>query len=141
MKTEYRIKQIGNKFYPQKKSFLFWKNIRVYMCTTRYGDITVYGRSKKVLCLNLIDDAKRALRRYKNNYLGSFVVKGHLVKTFYNEYNNDFVYIDMLTVDQGNTKYSNSSGDLCAWIGDYEYQLKRKREIETKVTIHEFRED
>ena len=27
MKTKYRVKQVGDKFYPQYKKFLFWRNI------------------------------------------------------------------------------------------------------------------
>lgn len=37
MKTKYRVKQVGDKFYPQYKKFLFWRNITFpQMCVDNY---------------------------------------------------------------------------------------------------------
>jgi len=143
--TKYRIKQIGNRYYPQKKRFLFWKNISVRACSDDYyGRITNYDNNKEVLCFDSYQVASEQITNYKNNYLRSFLCLGHIVKTYFNKNNRNYYYIDTTTYKL----YSSSSEQLCELITSWEEnkervrkKAKQKKIADKKVTIHEYVED
>ena len=145
MKTKYRVKQIGDKYYPQKKWFLFWKNIKVRTCSDDYyGRITNVYNNKDVLCFNTCESAVEQITNYKNNHLHTFSCLGHIVKTYFNKNNKAYFYVDVTT----NKLYSNNSERLCELITEWEdgrkkaMQLEREKRIaDRKVTIHEYVED
>lgn len=145
MKTKYRIKQVGNNYYPQKKQFLFWKNIRVCTCSDDY-----YGRAintndnQYVLCFNNYEYAVKQITNYKNNYLRNFLCLGHVVKTYFNKNNAVYYYVDITTRRLSST----NSEQLCELIVTWEEDKKkvteaekRRKIAERKVTIHEYVED
>lgn len=142
---EYRVKQIGDKFYPQKKQFLFWKNIKVRTCSDDYyGRITKYDNKKQVLCLNNCQLATEQITNHKNNYLRTFLCLGHVVKTYFNKNNGKYYYLDVTT----EKLYSDNSEQLCELITTWEDDRKKKIRLEKeqriadrKVTIHEYVED
>ena len=143
--TKYRIKQIGYKYYPQKKRFLFWKNIRVRTCSyDYYGRITDTSDDKEVLCFSTYESAVKEITNYKNNYLRSFLCLGHIVKTYFNKQNDVYYYIDITA----RKLYSNNSEQLCEFITAWEERkeeeikaAKQKKLADKKVTIHEYVED
>ena len=142
---QYRVKQIGNKFYPQKKRFLFWKNISIRTCSDDYyGTIVKYSNEKEVLCFNSCQLASEQITNYKNNYLRSFVCLGHIVKTYFSKNNKNYYYIDTTTYKL----YSDNSEELCelitAWEEDKKKAIKaakQKKIADRKVTIHKYVED
>lgn len=142
---KYRIKQIGNKYYPQKKRFLFWKNISVRTCSDDYyGRITDCDNDKEVLCFDSCQFASEQIANYKNNYLRSFLCLGHIVKTYFNKNNKNYYYVDTTTYKL----YSDSSEQICELITSWEERKKKemeaakqKRIADRKVTIHEYVED
>lgn len=142
---QYRVKQIGNKFYPQKKQFLFWKNISVSTCSDDYyGRIVNCSNKKEVLCFDNCQLASAQITNYKNNYLRSFLCLGHIVKTYFNKNSRKYYYIDTGT----HKLYSDNSEQLCELITTWEENkeraikdAKQKRIAERKVTIHEYVED
>lgn len=142
---QYRVKQIGDKFYPQKKQFLFWKNISVRTCSDDYyGRITNCNNKKEVLCLNSCQLASEQITNYKNNYLRSFLCLGHAVKTYFNKNNGTYYYVDVTTYKL----YSNNSEQICELITSWEENRKKaieaarqKKIADRKVTIHEYAED
>ena len=142
---QYRVKQIGDKYYPQKKRFLFWKNISVRTCSDDYyGRITNYSNEKEILCFNSCKLATEQITNYKNNYLRTFLCLGHIVKTYFNKNNRRYYYLDVTT----EKLYSDSSEQLCEritmWEEDKEKArkaAKQKKIADRKVTIHEYVED
>lgn len=136
---KYRIKQIGDWFFPQRRILGFWKNIRVRVCSIRYDSITKKDpgsyRSK------YLKDANSFIINYKNNYTRPFMCRGHLVKCFYDDESNKFVYVDMLSLETRRPRYNYSSGDLCVEIANFEDDRISKKKHDNKVTIHEFTED
>lgn len=108
---KYRIKQIGYKYYPQKKYFLFWRNIKIYECSCIESDnsITLYG--KYIHKSNNLEHVKKFIKDYKDLYLHPFFVKWHLVKTFYDWHNEKFYYVDTTT-----GFFSDCSETLCEKI-------------------------
>lgn len=142
---KYRVKQIGNNFYPQKKRFLFWTNISVRTCSDDYyGRITNYNNNKEVLCFNSCQLATEQITNYKNNYLRSFLCLGHVVKTYFNKNNKNYYYIDTTTYKL----YSNNSEQICELITSWEENKKKaietarqKKIANKKVTIHKYVED
>lgn len=142
---QYRVKQIGNKFYPQKKRLLFWKNISVRTCSEDYyGRVTNYDNDKEVLCFNSCQLATEQITNYKNNYLRTFLCLGHIVKTYFNKNNRQYYYLDVTT----EKLYSDSSERLCELITMWEEDkekarkaAKQKKIADRKVTIHEYVED
>jgi hypothetical protein len=143
--TKYRVKQIGDKYYPQKKRLLFWKYIRVCTCSDDYyGRITTYSDEKEVLCFDSCQLASEQITNYKNNYLRSFLCLGHIVKTYFNKDNGVYYYIDMTT----KKLYSDNSEQLCEFITAWEERkekeieaAKQKKLADKKVTIHKYVED
>jgi hypothetical protein len=143
--TKYRVKQIGDNFYPQRKQFLFWRNISVRTCSDDYyGRITNCNNKKEVLCFNNFKLASEQITNHKNNYLRSFLCLGHIVRTYFNKNNRNYYYVDTTTYKL----YSNNSEQLCELITTWEddrkkrIQLEREKRIASrKVTIHEYVED
>lgn len=142
---QYRVKQIGDKFYPQKKQFLFWRNISVRTCSDDYyGRITDCSNKKEVLYFDSRQLASEQITNYKNNYLRSFLCLGHIVKTYFNKNNGNYYYVDTTTY----YLYSNNSEQLCEFITTWEDDRKKKIQLERekriasrKVTIHKYVED
>lgn len=135
MKTKYRIKQVGNLFYPQKK-VLFWTNIYVPGCDY-HGNRLVINKNPILLVFNSLSDAERELKNYIDNYLHSFVVKGHVVCSYYDpDYDHYYYRSEKVT-----NIVSDSSEQVVEQIGQYEYKRKKEKERANKVTIHEFRQD
>jgi len=145
MKTKYRIKQVGKNYYPQKKRFLFWKNIRVRTCSTNYYNRIVDTNDKKyVLCFDTYGSAVKQITNYKNNYLRNFLCLGHLVETYFDKNDKVYYYVDITTRKLS----SNNSEQLCELITTWEEDKKKAIEAERrrkianrKVTIHEYVED
>lgn len=143
--TKYRIKQVGNKYYPQKKQFLFWKNIRVRTCSDEYyGRIVNCNDEKEVLCFDNCQLASEQTTNYKNNYLRTFSCLGHIVKTYFNKNNRKYYYVDIIT----KVLYSDNTEQLCELITRWEEKekkeieaAKQKKIADAKVTIHEYVED
>lgn len=143
--TKYRVKQVGDKYYPQKKRFLFWKNISVRTCSDDYyGRITNCDNNKEVLCFNSYQLASEQITNYKNNYLRSFLCLGHIVKTYFNKNNKNYYYVDTTTYKL----FSDSSEQICEFITAWEEHNKRARKeakqkkiADRKVTIHEYVEN
>ena len=142
---QYRVKQIGNKYYPQKKWFLFWKNIKARTCLEDYyGRIIDYRNEKEALCFNSCELATKQITNYKNNYLRTFLCLGHIIKTYFNKNNKRYYYFDTTT----NKLYSDSAEQLCELIITWEDDKKKKAQLEKekrvadkKVTIHKYVED
>lgn len=142
---EYRVKQIGDKFYPQKKQFLFWKNISVCTCSEDYyGRITNICDDKEVLYSTTYESAVKQITNYKNNYLRKFLCLGHVVKTYLNKKSNIYYYIDSTT----KKLYCYNSEQLCELIMDWEEDkrkaieaAKQKEIADRKVIIHKYVED
>ena len=140
MKTKYRVKQVGKKYYPQVKKLFFWWDIEVPMCKIKYGDIYP-DEIKTTLAYLSLESAVSAIKQYDYNYLGSFRCRGHKVKTFYLEQENQYIYVDMSTIDGHNPVYSYSSENICELISEKEDERIKKEKADKKVTIHEFTED
>lgn len=136
MKIKYRIKQIGEKFYPQYRILGIWLNINVPTCITKFGSLYI-DKHYLTLCFDSLSSAKIGIDQYENNYILTFKCRGHKVKTFYNKTNNQYVYVDMATVNERTLRYNNISERLCEEIAEYEDKLT----LAKKITIHELRED
>lgn len=137
---KYRIKQIGDWFFPQHRILGFWRNIRVRVCTIHYSD-SITKKDTGSYRFKYLKDANNFIINYKNNYIRPFMCRGHLVKCFYDDGSNKFVYIDMFSLETREPRYSYSSGDLCIKIANFEDDCINKRKHDNKVTIHEFTED
>lgn len=136
---KYRIKQIGDWFFPQRQVLGFWRNICVRICTIHYDTFT--KKDPGSCRFKYLKDANNFIINYKNNYMRPFSCRGHLVKSFYNDENNKFVYVDMLSLETRRPRYNYSSGDLCVEIANFEDDRISKKKHDSKVTIHEFTED
>ncbi len=144
--TKYRVKQIGNEYYPQKRLLLFWRKIRVCTCSyNKYrNDITSYSDEKTSLCFASLDFANKQIANYINNYLRPFWCLGHRIKSYFCTDNNTYYYIDTASY----RVFSDNSEQLCEGIAYLKEQEKNKREKEKqkkreskRVTIHEYVED
>ena len=141
---KYRVKQIGNKYYPQKKQFLFWKNIKVRICfDDYYGKFVNCSNKKETLCFDNCQLANEQITNYKNNCLRSFLCLGHIVKTYFNMANKKYYYFDVITYKL----YSDNSEQICELITSWEENRKKKIEAakqkriaDRTVTIHEYAE-
>jgi YHS domain-containing protein len=138
MKIKYRIKQIGNTYYCQQK-IIFWKNIRVLECN--YGDYESRPDLKNhKICLtsNSLENAKYELKKYTQNYLHPFTVKGHLVQSYYNSYDSEKGGLQYYYISNKNLNlFSNNAEKIIELISEYEYKKKRSKQI----TIHEYSEE
>ena len=136
---KYRIKQIGDWFYAQRRILGFWRNIHVRVCSIRYDSIN----KKEPGCYKFrsLEHANNFIINYKNNYTRPFMCRRHMVKCFYDDESNKFVYVDMPSLETRIPRYNYSSGDLCAEIANFEDARISKKKHDNKVTIHEFTED
>lgn len=143
---KYRVKQIGDKFYPQKKLLLFWRGIRVRTCSyNRYSsDITSYSNDKTPLRFTSLDFANKQITNYINNYLRSFWCLGHRIKSYFCTNNDTYYYIDTTT----DAVFSDNSEQVCERVMCWEEleSARRKKEKQEKqesrkVTIHEYVEN
>ena len=140
MKTKYRIKQIGFNYYPQERILGIWTYLNIPTCNISYGAVTL-GRTKTICCSTLAN-AKYAITNYDNNYLEDFKCRGHKVKTFYEEREGKYYYIDVTSTRTRSTPlYSTCSEALCEQIAENEDERIKKEKANKKVTIHEFTED
>ena len=132
---KYRIKQIGNIFYPQKRSFFFfWKNLTVPKCRLYdFPDFSTYSNTFITLAATSLFEAKTVLINYDNNYLRSFLCKGTIIKTYYDPERNKYFYVDINSKD---SRYSDNAEKICEIVAEYREKEKKSR----KVTIHEYRE-
>lgn len=129
---KYRVKQIGNIFYPQKKVLLFWKDIKIHSCERNRHSLTLHTGTR-VLCSASLEGAVNDINNYKNNYLRPFVCCGHVIKTFLDRSYNTYIYVD--TSDSFDI-YSSSAEEVCERISvEIEEEKKRKRNAK-KVIIH-----
>ena len=143
---QYRTKQIGNNFYPQKRLLLFWRKIRVRTCSyNKYAaDISSYSNEKVPLCSESLDSANKQIANYINNYLRPFWCLGHHIKSYLCLNNDTYYYIDTTTYEV----FSDNSEQLCERVMYWEERKKKEREwakqkkLESKkVTIHKYVED
>ena len=143
---QYRTKQIGDKFYPQKRLLLFWRKIRVRTCSyNKYSaDVTSYSNEKVPLYFTSLDYANKQITNYISNYLRPFWCLGHRVKSYFCINNDTYYYIDTTTYDIA----SDNSEQLCEKIQCWEEQQDKKRKKEKqekqesrRVTIHEYVEN
>lgn len=132
---KYRIKQIGDMYYPQRKFLGIWWNISVETCTIRYGEI----HPEKVinLCFGHLKRANAAIINFRDNYLGSFKCRGHKIATFYDDGSEQYIYVDV------NNKriYDTNSEKLCERIAEMEDERIKKKKHDKKIVLHEFTED
>jgi hypothetical protein len=136
MKIKYRVKQIGDMFYPQIRVFLFWIDISVDCCYYSYGDIRLY-ENPETLCCNSLEEATKALSCYIHNYLPSFTCKGYKVRTYLDRNKREYLYV---AENKKAMLWDNCSEKLCEKIAEKEYERKVKEKHNKKVTIHEFNE-
>lgn len=142
---KFRIKQIGDKFYPQQKRFLFWHYINVRTCSTNYsGSINSYDNDKQRLSFRGQHTANEQVKNYIDNYLRTFVCLGHIIKTYFNPHDHTYYYIDVST----DKLYSTNSEAICEMVSDWEERkekervlYKQKKKAAKKVTIHKYVED
>ena len=140
MKTEYRIKQIGDWFYPQRRILGFWRNIYVRICSISYSNMFT-KKDRGAYRFRNLENANNFIISYKNNYMRPFVCRKHLIKCFYDEANDKFVYVDVFTLDTRRVRYNYSSADLCLEIANFEDDRMSKKKHDNKITIHEFTEN
>lgn len=143
---QYRTKQIGDKFYPQKRLLLFWRKIRVRTCSyDKYSaDVTSYSNEKVPLCFESLDSANKQITNYISNYLRPFWCLGHRIKSYFCKNNDTYYYIDTTTYDI----FSDNSEQLCERVMLWEERKKKELEMikqkkleSKKVTIHKYAED
>lgn len=143
---QYRVKQIGDKFYPQKRLLLFWRKIRVRICSyNNYrADITSYSNEKESLCFTSLDSANKQITNYINNCLRPFWCLGHRVKSYFCANNYTYYYLDTTTYQV----FSDNSEQVCERIMSWEERennirkkQKQKKRESKKVTIHEYVEN
>ena len=96
MNPKFRIKQIGDKYFPQKK-VLFWRYIRVRKCMIGLDGIMYPDDERHRVFSNYMPDIKKFIDDYRNFYLHPFFVKNHLIKTYYDSRHKKFYYIDTNT--------------------------------------------
>lgn len=105
MKTKYRVKQIGDKFYPQYKKFLFWRNIRFpQMCVDNYqveqkkncpGFIDgLYNLRNYIYYSSSLTGANKMIDTYIECENFNLRYKGHNIIKIYN-YCSNIIYIDI----------------------------------------------
>ena len=143
---KYRIKQVGNKYYPQYKKILFWRYINVRTCVSNsYGTIINYYNEKERIYCTSYEKANKQITNYINNYLRPFWCLGHLVKTYFNKGNSVYYYVDVV---KENKLYSDNAEQICElitlWEDDRKNQCKiekQKRDAANKVIIHKYVED
>lgn len=139
IKTKYRVKQIGNKFYPQYKKFLYWKYIKVRRCfKDSYSDriTNVDNDLFTVVCYNL-KLALNFISVYKNNYLPKFKFKGFLIRSYFCEKEYKFYYIEV-----NQHKFSSDcSEQIFEQILLYLDEKKENERLANQVKIHAYAED
>ena len=116
---KYRIKQIKNTYYLQKKLLLFWKYIRV---RTWDSSFRVIENGKMLLRFKNLESAKEELNNYRNNYLRPFICLGHIIKTYFDAEHFLYYYIDIHHCKD--KIYSTSSERVCELIFEYEESKK-----------------
>ena len=127
MQTKYRIKQVGNTYYPQKKVLFFWKYLKVLRCVkSNYSNLLNLYANLVILSANNLEEAIFKTNYYDNNYLRPFMCCGCRIQTY-------------LDIDSGKYYYavtdklfSDSSEQLCEKISEY----KRNQGESKKITIH-----
>lgn len=136
----FRIKQIGKSFFPQRKVLGFWVNLKVPLCSTRYSSLEVKTDSA-TLDFSSLEAATKAIINYQNNYLHNFRCRGHLIKCYYDEATDKFLYVDTNSLRERYPKYSDVSEQLCERIAyDEDIRISNEKAAK-KVTIHKFKED
>jgi len=104
MKTKYRVKQEGNKFYPQYKKFLFWHNITFPKTSTDDYKIEqkkncpgfidgLYHLKNVVYYSNSLDDAEKMIDKYIECKNFNLYYKGHHIIKIY-DWGKWIIYID-----------------------------------------------
>ena len=134
MKTEYRIKQIGFKYYVQKRKFCIWRNIRIRVCQIESKDFEYEGT--RSYWSDTLEQAKRFLSEYKNNYLHSFWCKGRLVKSYYDELSCKFAYVANHVANNHTFSWTFNAEEMVEYIGQCSYERKRKRKLSRQVIIY-----
>lgn len=130
MKNKYRIKQVGNTYYPQKKVLFFWKYLDIpkcYICKYEH-EIILYDNTIIRLSGNSLESAINKINEYDTNYLKPFVCCNFLIATYIDEESDVYYYA------ASDTLFSDSSEQLCEKISEY----KRKQKESKNVTIHEY---
>ena len=124
---KYRIKQIGDTFYPQQKKLLFWKNIKIITCYKHsYDDELTIDNWNATLREPSLKKAIQTLNSYINNYLKPFKCCGHNIITALDIYTATYYYIDEVN------RYSDSSEEICLMVAEVERSKKESK----RVTIH-----
>lgn len=123
---KYRIKRIDDKYYPQKKRFLFWRYIRIPTCQFYESHILHTYNTKVKLAATSFITAKRDLTNYIDNYLRPFFCKNTIVRTYYDPDRGRYFYVDI----KSNKRYSDNAEKICEIISEYK-----------RVTIYEYTED
>ena len=131
MKAKFRIKQIGDKFYPQIRKFLSWKNIYITTITLGCHYCSIF-EEKAVLYFDTLDYAKNQFKNYLRDYVSPFKVGDHIIETCFCRENDTYYYVDR---DSG--LYSKSTANLCIDVQEYIDRQKSK----SKITIHKFNMD
>ena len=130
MKNKYRIKQIGNMYYPQKKVLFFWKYIDILKCYIYKSEHKISLCDNTIIRLsgNSLESAINKINEYDTNYLKPFVCCNLLIATYIDEASGVYYYA------ASETLFSDSSEQLCEKISEY----KRKQKESKKVIIHEY---
>lgn len=125
MKTKYRVKQIGDKFYPQYKKFLFWRNITFPDAILNNYDLEpvrnclyfytgMWHIKDNVRYTSSLSDAERLIDKFIECKDFKYCYKGHKIIKIYN-HSTQLLYIDKSIVTRD--KFNDSvfpifSGDL-----------------------------
>ena len=103
MKTKYRIKQIGKKYYPQEKSGLFskWYNLSSFA-----AHIVLDGALRLSLfniCFDSLEEAKRAIEEFRLVLATSdFYHNHHFVPCSVDNYSaSKIIYVDIDSEENG----------------------------------------
>lgn len=146
MAHRYRIRQVGNEYYPQERLGIAWFDIYIRTCSiNRFKDrVDTIGNKLSCIYAENLDDCQRFLSDYDDNYLDSFIYKGHHIETMYDVALRKFVYVDL----RNPSLYSESSADIYLKIEAYEdaqnkakAKKKKEKKAAKQVTIHEYRKD
>lgn len=141
---KYRIKQIGNKYYPQEKKFLFWHGISIPTCREGYYSNSFESTGIHELCYDSLAKAKLETTNYKNNYCPTFHCLKHTIETYLCTKDNKYYCV----VDGDLRRLFSSSELACEFVSEFEEQKKKDLALEKErlkkantVTIHKYVED
>lgn len=101
---KYRIKQVGNKYYPQYKNKIFskWKNIVFYMAhiIPDCGSLRIWSYD---LCCDVLEDAQCGIKAYQCFLEHCDTSLGHvLIPCNVDNYSNsDHIYVDISVEENG----------------------------------------